>query len=337
MPEGKSDNNKHYGGIDGLRTIACIGIVMMHMAAKNNNDYVLPNSVSKIIGPFSDFVFLFMMISAFGLCCGYYRKVLDGALKLTEFYRRRYAKILPFFSFVVLLNVIVEFNRSTVMEGIADISLTFGLFPNNISVIGVGWFLGLIFAFYMMFPFFCVLIENKKKAWTTFVITLILNYVCGSYFNVTRSNIVYSSCFFVLGGIIYLYRNEFSTLKIYTILPILIISVVMYYRMGIVYTQLLISAALLVFSLTDTGEKILYNRATVFIGNISLEIYLCHMMIFRGLEKLGVNTMLGDGILQYIFTVVLVFVGAVFFVLIVKWAGERIKCLVPGVLRNDKL
>lgn len=28
---------EHYGAIDGLRTIACIGIVMMHVAA--NTDY----------------------------------------------------------------------------------------------------------------------------------------------------------------------------------------------------------------------------------------------------------------------------------------------------------
>lgn len=26
---------KHYGAIDGLRTIACVGIVMMHLRANN--------------------------------------------------------------------------------------------------------------------------------------------------------------------------------------------------------------------------------------------------------------------------------------------------------------
>lgn len=29
---------KHYGAIDGLRTIACIGIVMMHVASNNSYD-----------------------------------------------------------------------------------------------------------------------------------------------------------------------------------------------------------------------------------------------------------------------------------------------------------
>ena len=50
-------------------------------------------------------------------------------------------------------------------EGFADLTLMFGFLPNagNISVIGVGWFLGLIFVFYICFPFYCVLIQNKRE------------------------------------------------------------------------------------------------------------------------------------------------------------------------------
>lgn len=328
MFEEKSNYEKYYGGIDGLRAIACVGIVMMHMASKDNNNYALPEDISRIIGSFTDFVFLFMMISAFGLCCGYYRKVLSGKLNFAEFYRKRYAKILPFFSLIVLLGVAAEFSRSAVIEGIADISLTFGLFPNNITVIGVGWFLGLIFAFYMIFPFFCVLIEHKRRAWIIFAITLVLNYICGSYFSVGRSNIVYSSCFFILGGIIYLYREELGTLKLYVIIPILMVSIIVYYLIGTVYAQLMVSAILLVFSITDTGERILHNKATVFVGNISLEIYLCHMVIFRGFEKLGLNTVLGYGMLQYVFIVSLVFLSSVIFILVVKEAEKKVKWLI---------
>lgn len=41
-----------------------------------------------------------------------------------------------------------------------------GLLPNmRIEVIGVSWTLAVIFVFYMLFPFFCFLIGNKKRAW----------------------------------------------------------------------------------------------------------------------------------------------------------------------------
>lgn len=50
---------EHYGAIDGLRTIACIGIVMMHVKA--NTDYNISGFIfNKLIPSFTDFVFLFM-------------------------------------------------------------------------------------------------------------------------------------------------------------------------------------------------------------------------------------------------------------------------------------
>lgn len=152
---------KHYDAIDGLRTIACFGIVLMHVAA--NNRYDISGFVyNKLIASFTNFVFLFMVISAFGMCCGYFDKVLNNQISLETFYLKRYSKILPFFAFLVLIDIIMSPSKASLIEGFADVTLLFGLFPNNISVIGVGWFLGLIFAFYLIFPFFCVLIKTKK-------------------------------------------------------------------------------------------------------------------------------------------------------------------------------
>lgn len=135
----------HYDAIDGLRTIACIGIVMMHI--KENNTYEISGFLyNSIIASFTNFVFLFMVISAFGMCCGYFEKMLNNQISLESFYVKRYRKILPFFALLVLLDVVISPSKKALIEGIADITLLFGLFPNNISVIGVGWFLGLIFA-----------------------------------------------------------------------------------------------------------------------------------------------------------------------------------------------
>lgn len=76
---------KHYKSIDGLRTIAAVGIVMMHMRA--NNNYEIGGYVyNKIIPSFTNFVFLFMVISAFGMCCGYYEKILKNEITLEKFY-----------------------------------------------------------------------------------------------------------------------------------------------------------------------------------------------------------------------------------------------------------
>lgn len=50
-------------------------------------------------------------------------------------------------------------------EAFANMTLSFGLIPgNDISVVGVGWFLGVIFLFYMLFPFFVFLMGTKEAS-----------------------------------------------------------------------------------------------------------------------------------------------------------------------------
>lgn len=285
---------------------------MMHIKA--NNKYEISGFIyNDLISSFTNFVFLFMTVSAFGMCCGYYEKILAGKINLTDFYKKRYIKILPFFSFLILVDLIMGFSKESVYEAIADVSLTFGLFPNDISVIGVGWFLGLIFVFYMIFPFFCVLIETKARAWIMFAISLILNYVGSTYFELSRKNIIYSMCFFFLGGLIYLYRDKLSEVKAYVIVPVLVASVIVYYLLdGNIYVCLLVSAIMLIFALTKSG-KIMENKVTKFISSISMEIYLSHMVIFRAVEKLGLNNRFGNGVPQYLITVVLVLGGTIIF------------------------
>lgn len=51
---------------------------------------------------------------------------------------------------------------------------------------------------------------------------------------------------------------------------------------------------------------VLVNPVAKFLGGISFEIYLCHMVIYRVLEKLHIIHLFGNGLLAYIFTAVLI-------------------------------
>ena len=98
---------RHYGAIDGLRMIAAFGIAMMHIRA--NSNYEIAGYVyNTVIPSFTNFVFLFMTVSAFGMCCGYYDKILKGRVDFSEFYGKRFKKILPFFGALVLLDIIMS-------------------------------------------------------------------------------------------------------------------------------------------------------------------------------------------------------------------------------------
>lgn len=253
---------QHYGAIDGLRTIAAIGIVMMHVKA--NNEYGITGFLyERVIPSFTHFTLLFMVISAFGMCNGYYGKIMENKIPLSLFYKKRFMKILPFFALLVLMDIAISPSAEALYEAFADVTLLFGFLPGagNIEVIGVGWFLGVIFVFYICFPFFCCLIETRRWAWTAFAVSLIYNFVCINHFKVGSSNILYSSCYFLAGGLIYLYRNEIAAWGgkkgMYRLLMLAAVaaSVILFYAIGgsrpwdgITATYLLVSATMLVYA-----------------------------------------------------------------------------------------
>lgn len=58
-------------------------------------------------------------------------------------------------------------------------------------------------------------------------------------------------------------------------------------------------------------SKILNNSVMKFFSDISLEIYLSHMFVFRALEKLHLQYVFGDGWISYIFLCFLVLLGLI--------------------------
>ena len=85
---------------------------------------------------------------------------------MNDFYKKRYTRILPFFAFLCVVDLLVSPSIGSLYEFFVNITLCFGFLPNYgaITVIGVGWFLGIIFVFYMLYPFFVFLMDNKKRA-----------------------------------------------------------------------------------------------------------------------------------------------------------------------------
>ena len=307
--------------IDGLRAYAAICIVFMHVLT--NGKYNLSGFIfDKIIPSFADFVFLFMCISAYALCCGYYEKFANNKVSLKSFYSKRYLRILPFFALLCLLDFIISPSINSLGEVFANITLCFGLLPNpNMSVIGVGWFLGLIFVFYIAFPFFCYLIGSKGKAWFVFACTVLFNFLCEIQFGAGRTNILYCAMFFVAGGLLYLYREKFQNLKLVYRLLILALACSVYAVYLLVYSKaivvLVLSILLMMYAISGKSA-VIDNPITRFIADISMEIYLSHMLIFRLIEKTGITKFLENELLSYVVVAVFTVLGAIAFSVVTK-------------------
>lgn len=327
-----------YEGIDGLKAYAIIGIALMHVLA--NGEYGIGGFMfERLIPSFTNLVFLFMMVSGFGMCCGYYQKIIDQKISVEDFYKKRYIKIWPYFALLCALDFVISPSKESLFEVFANLTLCQGLLPNaKISVIGVSWTLAVIFVFYMLFPFFCFLIGNKKRAQGVAVVALVFNWLCSNYFNAGRTNIVYDAVYFIAGGLIFLYRKElaeFASKHKIIAGAILLIATVAYFALGgSTLTLLFFCVAALIYTLGCRTGGVLVNPVAKFLGGISFEIYLCHMVIYRVLEKLHLVHLFGNGLLAYIFTAVAVICGSVVFSVCAKWFLNKIETFLKERVRR---
>lgn len=315
---------EYYRSLDGLRAISCIGIMMMHILA--NTDYKVSGFLYKQLIPFfTQFVLLFLMISGFGMCAGYLQKFYDGSIDLEMFYKRRYKKLLPFFCFLIVIALIVEPCVTNFFDATIEVTLLYGLLPNNaLNVIGVGWTIGVIFLFYLLFPAFTILLKTKKRAWFSLGIALWINFICSvHYFSefyvndlfTPRHSFIFCLPLFIAGGIVYLYRDVLkriccSSLRWIFFVGCVMISVLYFFvpdsfgKFRMTFYKSLVLFSLWLSYFVGHESKLMTNIIMNFFSGISLELYLCHMFVFRALEKVGVVEkfmLLGGGVLARLY------------------------------------
>jgi peptidoglycan/LPS O-acetylase OafA/YrhL len=217
--------------------------------------------------------------------------------------------------------------------------MVFGLLPNNqLSVIGVSWTLGVIFLFYMLFPYFVFLLKNRRRAWVAFICSIILNVLCAVYFFsekfvienfAPRHSFLYCTPFFLSGGLIYLYREEICRVVqrfrwmflagccvltcLYYVLPDVAYSVdCTAWKVLVVYSAWICYAI-------SIDSRLLCNAVSKFMGKISFEMYLAQMLVFRLVEKLGIVKAFGDSGIGFFGIWLLVLAGLTAFVELYRW------------------
>lgn len=334
-----------YKAINGIKGISTLLIILMHIAI--NGNYQIEGLVfNEIIKNSGIFVEMFLVISGFGMCCGYYEKIKDNKINLNDFYSRRYLKILPFLSCVVIVDVIFSgLTKQNILDGVLDLTLLYGFLPNShIEIIGVGWTLGVIFAFYCMFPFFVFLLWNKKRAWFVLAISMFVRYGCMNYFEADGQVVVCSIAtwfyHFMVGGLLFLYKDSIKKhlLKYRYVIVIIIgllfvseIALYKYLQSGIIPSIVIriMFIAMLLYCIC-IEKSLLCTKPAQFIGEYCLELYLAHMMMFRVLEKVNLIHLFDSEIVSFIFAYVMVIVLNIIFAMIFKIVYSKIMDFLKG-------
>lgn len=340
---------KYYGSLDGLRTISCFSIIAMHIAA--NTQYCLSGFLwERFIPSLTWLVYLFLMISGFGMCAGYLERFQRKEVDLEKFYKRRYFKIAPFFGVLIAIALILEPSVTNLYEGTLELTLLHGLLPNNeMNVLGVSWTLGVIFLFYLLFPGFTVLLKSKKRAWLALIISLWINYACENYFFGTyfvtesftpRHSFLYCAPLFCIGGIVYLYREKIvvwcSRFRWVSLLVCLGVTTLYYIIPGEIggqnlafYKNAVLFSAWLSYAV-GVNDHFLNNRIMHYFSGISMEMYLAQMVIFRVIEKVHLIYLFGKtgigGWTSFLITFLLVIVGLVVFIEVFRYLQKKVIC-----------
>lgn len=288
-------------------------------------DLVRGGVLDKVIPSFDYLVYLFMIISGFGMFNGYYQKLKTGTYNIDAFYSKRYKRTVPFFALLILLNCVIEFTPKTICEGLMEVTMLFGFLPNNtLSTIGVAWTLGAIFAFYIIFPFIVFLLYSSKRGIVSFVISLVITYMCQCYFMtdrfvaenfVMRHSFLYCMPYFLIGGIVYLYKDEIerfvNQFKVISLCIVLVLTVGYYITPDVINSinivvvkTLLLYTGWLVLAL-GYDNRLMNNKVTNYISNLSMEMYLSHMVVFRIVEKIGITERIESPIIRYMTTYLL--------------------------------
>lgn len=266
-----------------------------------------------------------MIISGFGMCNGYYQKLKTGTYSIDAFYSKRYKRTVPFFALLILLNCVIEFTPKTVCEGLMEITMLFGFLPNNtLSTIGVAWTLGAIFAFYIIFPFIVFLLYSPKRGIVSFVISLVITYMCQCYFMterfvaenfVMRHSFLYCLPYFLIGGIVYLYKDEIerfvNQFKVISLCVVLALTVGYYITPDVINSINIVVIKTLILYTGWLGlalgydNRLMNNKFTNYISNLSMEMYLSHMVVFRIVEKIGIMERIKSPVIRYMTTYLL--------------------------------
>lgn len=325
-------SNNRYENLDGLKVIAAFGIVAMHVSS--NMGHPLTSEIAtNVIGSMTHFVKLFLVLSGFGMCCGYYEKFKSGKVNLEKFYIRRFEKNLPFFALLVCIDTVFSIKTVLWRDVFSSLTMAFNLMPSHdMSVIGVGWTLGVIFTFYFMFPFYVFLLSTKKRAWFTVIICYILNWCCCNYYEsvgkTDGANFLFLSVYFVIGGVLYLYKDyiqeKVSGIPTFVVvLATAIVTMVWYliptneFSLFFTVKTSILFAMWVIFAISQP-MKLLGNSVTKTLSQVSLEVYLSHMMIFRIVEKFGISHRINNGNIAYIVVLCLTIVLTIVFALIAK-------------------
>jgi peptidoglycan/LPS O-acetylase OafA/YrhL len=301
----ESNKGVHLEGLNGLRAIAAISVVVGHTTSFYSFKFFLP---AVHVG--FDGVTLFFVISGFLIT---YLLLLEkektGTISVKRFYLRRILRIWPIYYLIFFVSFILSLNFSELGNFKTKESLYYLFFAANIPFIFTSgiqsvvhyWSIGVEEQFYLLWPVFVKLLKklNLKTIAIIIVLLIIIFFVIKAtiWFFLGNSNFLYRflavtriHCMLIgaLGALLFMYKSKILYFLKYWWMQAICWGVVLLMLFNVLVLPALLNAEFtavlslcLILSQVNKFPKIINfeNRVFDFLGKISYGIYVIHLLV----------------------------------------------------------
>lgn len=297
-------------GLDGIRALCALFVLWGHMAQK---DFVCWDITPLHLPECAAYVFF----SISGVLAGFR---IDTIQSPGVFYFKKARRILPLYYSYILITIVVFLSLGRASE-VFNIRLLYYLFlvPSIPFILSQGilplvhlWFIGTLLLFYLSVPLFARLNESKRRFYALTIATIwfAIKLLAKIFEGGVAYRFIACTCFDVLylGVWCGLLLKDGKSIEGVKAIAISIITWCLFLSSGL-YAHLIpapirieyISALALIIIFTQQTKRssyLLENRVSRFIGSISYEIYVGHILLIIVLSQFYRN--LGTGAADWI-------------------------------------
>jgi len=167
----------HLPGIQGLRAVAAVGVMLMHTAFATVPNLQLPPIFRDVVPQLGIGVPLFFIISAYCLMHAE-KRASNNPGWMTKYFIKRIFRIAPLFWFMLFIyRVLPVFQVPATPEIIVEnVLFVFNFSPEAFqSLVGGGWTIGIEMPFYLCLPVIIAAVRNTRDATILFIVTSIIS------------------------------------------------------------------------------------------------------------------------------------------------------------------
>jgi len=327
-------------GLNGLRAIAAISVVVAHVTLNKVADFGFPNTLDFTLADYA--VTLFFVISGFLITYLLQKEQqASGNIQIKKFYIRRILRIWPLYYFYIFINLVFLFFTNTTNEVVTSQLWFYLFFAANIPTITHNviylfahyWSIGVEEQFYLFWPWF-MKIKRKyllKVVFAIFILFFVVKVIL--YFTVGQASfgyrfLIYSrfNCMMIgaMGGILFFAKNKIF-IKLFSLKSLQLIAWFLFFLIGfnlipvpfIISHEIVSVASLCIIIGQLSPDKRLINLDTRIFdltGKISYGIYIYHPFVIILLSMI-IKPLLMPLIFRYIVAYLL----SIVFSIVIAW------------------